>query len=207
MMSSEQRTSFPLLIAACAATFLVAIPYALGEKFKILGLGALGEVALAVVLFWMFPERGGIKWSLMTATLLLGCAVALGFAWIAGVGLWQVTAAHEEIWRAGLPYLLVGFASKVLIAPLFEEKVVRNLLLCGAIPWLGSLWASLIVSVLFGIVHPHTPVFAFFFSLVLCWLAVRWHVNSYQRAAIHGALNLIIELYVISGGLSCVIGH
>lgn len=70
----------------------------------------------------------------------------------------------------------LSFVTSVLIAPIVEETLFRGLLYGSLMKRFSPIWAALLSSVLFGLLHGQVNViiYTFFLGLILCWL--------YQRA-------------------------
>lgn len=148
--------------------------------------------AIDVVIVWLLAE----PWrpSLRTMTLFVGGGLL-------GAGYFLANYAREQIHiSASSPVdYIYYFASAVLIAPIFEEAVVRRLMFFGAAEWMGAVASAILVSALFAVTHSAIPVFAFGFSLGLCFLAWRG-VKTLDRAVFHGSYNLILQgLFVCCG--------
>ena len=162
------------------------------------GAKPLTELLLAVILLKLYPEPHVASWTLKRAAalLLLGCSLAIFwvvvFAW--GRTRFPDLAGGSEV------AVLVGLSSSIVTAPIFEEKVVRNLLLRGgailATPWLSAV----VVSAVFSLVHRNAVAWSFILSMVLCWLALSKNIGTLQRAVVHGAVNAIVMAWYLTSG-------
>ena len=99
--------------------------------------------------------------------------------------------------RVPTAYYVLGLFTGCMAAPLFEEKVVRHLLLTGAAHYLGKVIASVSVSALFAWVHVEGMIFAFLFSMALCIGVYMFKLGTLQRSLIHGLINLVITHWVL----------
>lgn len=194
----SRAAGWQFLGAGVLATVLAAGLIRLGEIFAVAGAKPLTELLLAVILLKLYPEPHVASWTLKRAAalLLLGCSLAIFwvvvFAW--GRTRFPDLAAGSEV------AVLVGLSSSIVTAPIFEEKVVRNLLLRGgailATPWLSAV----VVSAVFSLVHRNAVAWSFILSMVLCWLALSKNIGTLQRAVVHGAVNAIVMAWYLTSG-------
>jgi len=148
--------------------------------------------AIDMVVIWLLAE----PWRPTLRTLWMFAGGG-----ILGVCYFVVNYAHEQIhiFASGPVDYVNYFASAVLIAPIYEEAVVRRWMFFGAAEWVGWGASALIVSALFALTHSAIPLFAFVFSLAMCFLAWRG-VKTLDRAVFHGSHNLILQgLFVFYG--------
>nr|WP_246371784.1 CPBP family glutamic-type intramembrane protease [Lysobacter penaei] len=119
--------------------------------------------------------------------LVLGSALVSG--WV-----FSLSPSHNEqasfdpagpLSGTDLVHLLVGVG---VVAPLYEEKLVRFLMLRGLVS-LGPVASTLLVSSLFAIAHEKAMVWSFLASVVFCIAAFRGFTSG-QRAVAHGLCNL-----------------
>ena len=156
-------------------------------------LGRLAFMAVIdVVVIWLLAE----PWrpSLRTLWMFAGGGVL-------GVCYFVVNYAQESLHISGSSPVDYAnyFASAVLIAPIYEEAIVRRWMFFGAAEWIGWSASALLVSALFALTHSSIPLFAFMFSLGMCFLAWRG-VKTLDRAVFHGSYNLILQgLFVFYG--------
>jgi membrane protease YdiL (CAAX protease family) len=122
---------------------------------------------------------------------------------LAGISLMLLT------WHGGMTYrgsfasisALVSIFNQSVVIPFYEELTVRTFLFMGVAKYLGFVLAAIVVSVLFGLIHVQTQVFAFFASILLCYFAYR-NVGVFDRAILHGSYNfaLIISVVMLGNG-------
>lgn len=178
-----------------AVVFTLAVAAADGLLTRA-GIATVGHLAFMagvdVIVIWLLAE----PWRPTLRTLWMcagGCAL--------GVCYFVVHYAQERIhFSASSPVdYLNYFASAAIIAPIYEEAIVRRWMFFGAAEWVGSGASALLVSALFALTHPAIPLFAFAFSLGMCFLAWRG-IKTLDRAAFHGSHNLILQgLFVFFG--------
>lgn len=176
-------------LAAIAASALLTI---LGGRIDLLGSKVIAELAITACLLWFFAESSNTPFtSKLTATLILS-GVAIGVAWIAFIAPSRPAGGFID-WKAHpFIFLLVGYVGATITAPLFEEKVVRGMIFHGLSKYVGPLISSILVSILFALAHSENMLWAFAVSLVLCWMMLKYGLNTYQRAIVHGSINFVI---------------
>ena len=150
----------------------------------------ISELLIAMVLMWIYPERSGRAWSFRLVAALIAGGALMGMSWILAARMIDY-AVFPKPGQFPSMAIWLGFLTAVVTAPLYEEKVVRQLLLDGISSLTGFLVGALVVSVMFGLAHHGTMVWAFIFSMALCWSISRFGLNTYQRAIIHGVSNLV----------------
>ena len=97
-----------------------------------------------------------------------------------------------------LMYYCLHLMNISLIIPLYEEKIVRGLLLRGIEKLTGSLGAIIITSFLFGVAHRGNEWLTFVYGAVLAaWAATCMRMGAFERSIIHGAYNFTIGFYVL----------
>ncbi|MEP6940136.1 MAG: CPBP family intramembrane glutamic endopeptidase [Rudaea sp.] len=84
------------------------------------------------------------------------------------------------------------FAYAVILAPIFEEAIVRRWMYFGAAQWMGWFASALLVSTIFALTHRDMQLFAFGFSLLMCYMAFKG-VKTLDRAVFHGSHSLILQ--------------
>ena len=191
------RHAFIVGIVATVASSLILEA---ARVFDLVGAGPCTEAIIAFLLIRIYPEPRSLRWSFKSVALLLAAGLLLALGWIGAIGWWQVSSRFTEWTQYPFYFIVIGFISAVVTAPLFEEKVVRHLLLCGAARITNTLFASILVSALFALAHPGNRIWSFIVSVLLCWLAIKWGANSFQRAIVHGTLNLMVMLWHLAGG-------
>ena len=188
--SSQQIAALYTVGVAILAT-VAALP--LAKIFGLLGVNGgtpISELLIAMVLMWIYPERSGRAWSFRLVAVLIAGGALMGISWIITARMIDY-AVFPKPGQFPSVAIWLGFLTAVVTAPIYEEKVVRQLLLDGASS-LTNFWVgALVVSVLFGLAHNGTMLSAFIFSMALCWSISRFGLNTYQRAIIHGVSNLV----------------
>lgn len=185
----DQRRRFAFwfgLVISLAAGFFIDCGAEAG-----LDRGLVSTLVLSCLIFVMwavFPEKIKIgRWSfaLVVGGGLLG--LLYGSVWIKkDVGI--VTTHPFDIWI----YLL----NVAIVVPVFEEQSVRRLMFLGLSVWVRPLLSAVLVSLLFGWVHEGMFAFAFIISLLLCAAAHRG-IDTVNRAAFHGAYNLVMAIQLL----------
>lgn len=94
---------------------------------------------------------------------------------------------------------VIYFINVAVLIPLFEEITVRRLMFLGASYYIGPIFSAFFVSALFASTHNGQFVFAFIFSIAMCFMA--WSgVSTYNRALLHGSYNGTLSmLWIIFG--------
>ena len=150
--------------------------------------------AIAVLLLVaIFPERARI--SIITAQmLLLGAAI--------GSTNFVVRYYGEKIHisYSGILDCAFFFLNGAILAPIYEEVIMRRFMFAGATRWIGGLMSAILVSSIFALAHSNMMGYAFFFSLLLC-LFTHIGISTFDRAVFHGAHNLVVQALYFFGGL------
>lgn len=184
-MFASLSTKLSMLLAGALATVLAGL---LGGQINIPGIKPIAEICLAALLFYWFPERPGFTLRRLCASVGLG--LALGATWILIWG-WK----QETVLPAGIQeqhaFILLGYINAVISAPIFEEKVLRHLWLHALCGWTGPILGCVLVSLIFALAHFSTFWWAFAFSILMCWLALRG-ASSFVRAVIHAVTNAVV---------------
>lgn len=110
-------------------------------------------------------------------------------------------------WHGGMTYrgsftsisAVVSIFNQSMVIPFYEELTVRTFFFMGLARYLGLVIAAVIVSILFGLVHAQTPVFAFFVSILLCYLTYR-KVGVFDRSILHGTYNFVMIVVIVMFG-------
>jgi membrane protease YdiL (CAAX protease family) len=153
-------------------------------------------MALTIVLmFRIIPEKPQFSrgsWLLLLAGLATGLLV-----------FWFHVAGQQASINVATDNGLLGVAVYALnlavLAPIYEEKACRQIMLFGLGKYLHIALSAVVVSVLFSLVHHGNQIFALLFSLVMCAFAVRG-MSTFNRAIIHGGINLSqTALYIYYG--------
>jgi len=197
--SSQQIAALYTVGVAILAT-VAALP--LAKIFGLLGVNGgtpISELLIAMVLMWIYPERSGRAWSFRLVAVLIAGGALMGISWIITARMIDY-AVFPKPGQFPSVAIWLGFLTAVVTAPIYEEKVVRQLLLDG-VSSLTNFWVgALVVSVLFGLAHNKDMIGAFILSMALCWSIARFGLNTYQRAIIHGVYNLVIMAWYFTQG-------
>lgn len=203
MINQANSLTYSPRYAVIAGITALAVNGALvvaGNAAGIAGSKILAESATFIVLIWLYPEPQGRRWGLNSVVAFLMTGVAIGAVWVGLIGI-KLTNSEASEWT-GFQFssVVLGFINACITAPLFEEKIVRHLLFRGIEEKTNSFLASIVVSTIFAIPHAGSVVWAFFVSMILCWLTVKWALNTWQRAIVHGSINLLIMLWSLTSG-------
>lgn len=192
-MSSLRQDPWFLVLVGLVATFAAGGLFWLGATLGLAAIKPLVEGGFALALLSFYPERGAQPWSVRLAVGLVLLAITMALGWIT-IFAWGNTRFVDVATLNGATIALT-LASGVVTAPLFEEKVVRGLLLDGVAALTKPLISAVAVSVVFAMAHQGAVIWSFFVSMVLCGLALAWRINTFQRALVHGVLNLMVLLW------------
>lgn len=186
------------IFVAAMAIVLVGAGQGLLDAFDVLGSKAMTELAAFLVCTWLLPREDRAAWSVRFFLILVVLGLLGGMLWVACVGYPERNDSQFLTWdRVPAAYYVLGLFTGCMAAPLFEEKVVRHLLLTGAAHYLGKVIASVSVSALFAWVHVEGMIFAFLFSMALCIGVYMFKLGTLQRSLIHGLINLVITHWVL----------
>lgn len=181
------------IFVAAIATIAVGAAQAVLGAFDVFGSKAMTELAAFIVCIWLFPNEPRVAWSARLTAVLVAVGLLGGALWVACIGYPARGESQFLTWdRIPIAYYLLGVLTGCVVAPLFEEKVVRHLLLSGAAHYMGRILAALAVSALFAWVHTDGIISAFLFSIALCAGVYFFKLDTLQRALIHGVVNLVI---------------
>lgn len=183
-----------------AAIAIVGVGAAQGilNSFDIFGSKAMTEMLAFLACTWLFPDEPRRKWSLRLAVGLIATGLLAGAIWVLFIGFpGRHGTNFTPLTEVPLKFYALGLLTSCVVAPLFEEKVVRHLLLDGASYYFGKLAAAIGVSALFAAVHVDEIVSAFLLSLFLCVGTQLFNLNSAQRSVIHGLVNFSILHWVL----------
>ncbi|MCL1926172.1 MAG: CPBP family intramembrane metalloprotease, partial [Syntrophorhabdaceae bacterium] len=130
------------------------------------------------------PRQSPLLWLLLVPfTLSVSNATELLTMWIPNIS--------DMSFRADLPTFLSG----VFIAPLFEECLIRGVILKGLLTRYSPLKAVVWSSIMFGIMHidPNEAVSAFFAALAIGW--IYWRTRSLWCCIfMHATNNMVVFL-------------
>jgi CAAX amino terminal protease family. len=185
------------LVAGVLATLAGGGLWWAGERLGVVGAKPIAEALVAAMLLWFYPGRYGRPWTPVLGVVLVLCAAGLVAIWV-GVFAWGNTR-FLDLAKVDRAAIVVTLSTVLVTAPIYEEKVVRELLLRGLSKTLNPVLASVFVSVAFALVHDGF-LWAFIFSMVLCFLALKWNFSTMQRAVVHGLVNLLISLWYVTRG-------
>jgi membrane protease YdiL (CAAX protease family) len=170
-------------VAAGGLVFFESIGFPFGKP--------LTELSLAIVLLYFFPEPRPLARHKYLYFGLAALGVLLAICWLA-LEQWRGQAIrHVDVSSLPPVPLIAALVSMIFTAPLFEEKVVRHLLLDG-LRSLGAVTACVLTSALFALAHAATWAWALAISLVLSVGTVRYGLRSVDRNCIHAAINATI---------------
>lgn len=162
------------------------------------GAKPITELLIAAVLIRIYPEKSTACWSAKRVAALVILGVALALFWVA-VFAWGNTR-FPDLSAISAVAIFTGVVSSVVTAPIYEEKVVRHLLLQGVAGYMNRWAAAVVVSAVFSLVHQGAVVWSFFGSMVLCWLAIVRGIGVMQRAIVHSTVNALIMLWYFTHG-------
>ncbi|WP_234458625.1 CPBP family intramembrane glutamic endopeptidase [Stenotrophomonas sp. S39] len=183
-----------------AAIAIVSVGAAQGilNSFDVFGSKAITEILAFFACAWLFPNEPRRKWSLRLGAGLIATGLLLGAIWVLFIGFpGRYETNFTPLTEIPLRFYALGLVTSCIVAPLFEEKVVRHLLLDGASYYFGKLAATIGVSALFAAVHVDAIVPAFLLSVFLCAGTQFFNLNSAQRSIIHGLVNFSMLHWVI----------
>lgn len=186
-------------LVGLAALFASVVLEKLGTEIGVIGSKVIAEAVVVICLLWFYPEQPSARSTLKLITLLMLAGMAIGASWIACFAPDRPAGGFMD-WKAH-PFILVavGYINAVLTAPLFEEKVLRDLIFRNVSKYISTLLSSVAVSALFGVAHSGNMVPAFIISMIICWMMLKYQLNTYQRAVVHGAINLVIMAWYFTG--------
>lgn len=185
---SQSYTALIGLIATAASALLTIA----GAEIGLVGAKVIVESAIAFCLLWRFVEPPAAPFTPKLTAMLILSGIAMGAMWITFLAPDRPAGGFMDLQAHPFILLAIGYINATVTAPLFEEKIVRGLLFDGLSKHMNSLLASISVSALFGIAHMGNMVWAFAGSLALCWMMLKFTLNTYQRAIVHGTVNFVI---------------
>ncbi|TIE18297.1 CPBP family intramembrane metalloprotease [Stenotrophomonas maltophilia] len=181
------------IFAAAIATVAVGATQGVLDSFNVFGSKAVTELLAFLACVWLFPNEPGRRWNFWLLPVLVGAGLICGALWIAFAELPPGHASNPiPLNEVPFKFYLLGIVTSCVVAPLFEEKVVRHLFLDGASHYFGKVAGAIIVSALFAAVHVDAVVSSFIYSVILCIGAIVFGLNTFQRSIIHGVINLSI---------------
>jgi membrane protease YdiL (CAAX protease family) len=193
-----RSTPLHLLAAGILATFAAgALNWVIGVV-EVVGAKPIAELSVALLLIKIYPEESSATWSFRRVAALLGLGAALALCWVVLIA-WGNTR-FPDVSEFGVIATSASIASSVVTAPIYEEKVVRHLLLQGLTGYAGRWPAAILISVVFALMHQSAEIWSFFASMVLCWLAIARGIGVMQRAIVHGTVNAFIMTWYFTHG-------
>lgn len=156
------------------------------------------DVALTIVLpfiilllFALQKEQGQTLLARrIPALLLMGIAPAA--LWIAFQGGFSLHLNGIDPSKVPWYFYACSCLNSIVLTPIYEEKVVRGLLLRGAASFLGRPIAIFATSALFAYAHKGNEISMFLFAIALAYLALYRNIGTMERAIIHGAYGATI---------------
>lgn len=153
--------------------------------------------AIDVILLAIYKESFPIQVKVLLLPLVgmaIGGAIFIAFYLIKDVQI-RISAP------GGFSDYVIYFINVAVLIPLFEEITVRRLMFLGATCYIGPIFSAFFVSALFASTHNGQFVFAFIFSIAMCFMA--WSgVSTYNRALLHGSYNGTLSMLWIIFGMN-----
>jgi Type II CAAX prenyl endopeptidase Rce1-like len=186
---------YPVLLAVIV-TIAVGISASVAGNYGFNSNAAvmLSSIASLLLLFYIFPESGMVFTRLSIFMPPLG--VISAFIYISIYHGFHVQGNVKTGLRM-MDYMVLSMGT-CIVTPFFEETVVRRLLFLGICRWFGDLpermivlFAALIVSGLFSLVHRGMETYAFIFSLIMCFMTWKG-VHTVNRSILHGTHNFVV---------------
>jgi len=202
--SSRRSLPIVLIVAGFAALGVFACFMVALETISTPGPELTSQLAVAASLLILFPERSSARCVMRLALSLLIVGCALGFVWVA---LFSPRGEVSFIDVGSLPTssIVLSFLGTALITPLFEEKIVRGLILRGLASKLGPVWSSVVVSIGFALAHWQSMLWAFVASLVLCVIFFKTKMSTLGCVVVHGVANAVIMTWHFTHGFSAIL--
>lgn len=193
-----RRVPSGLLLAGILGTLAGGALIWLAGTVGVTGAKPLVELTIAAILIKIYPEDTPQCWSIKRVTALVLLGATLFAFWMVAIA-WGNTR-FPDLSTFSKTAVLIGIMSSVVTAPIYEEKVVRHLLLQGLSGYMNGWVAAVLVSAVFALVHQGSMAWSFLGSMVLCSLALVWKIGVMQRAIVHGAVNALIMLWYLTRG-------
>lgn len=187
-----------LIFVGSIATVAVGAAQGVLNTLDVFGSKAMVEMLAFIACMWLLPCEKRALWSAKLVVILLALGILGGVVWVAVVGYPARDETSFITWEQ-VPFrnYVLGAVTSCLVAPLFEEKVVRHLLQSGLSHYFGRFFGTLAVSVLFAIVHTGAVISSFLFALYLSASMYLLSLDTLQRAVVHGAINAVILHWVL----------
>jgi len=183
-----------------AAIAIVGVGAAQGvlRHFDVFGSKAMTEIVAFIVCVWLLPDESRREWTFRLGAALVAVGAVGGAVWILAIGIPAIPeTTFIPFGEIPTRFYVLGLVTSCIVAPLFEEKVVRHLLFDGTSHYFGRFLGTIMVSAAFAAVHAGAFVSSFLFSILLCVLAYQFRLSTTQLATVHGTINLTITQWVI----------
>lgn len=199
--ASDSSGKYPVLLGTLA-TLVLGIMGSVASKFwpHADAIYLLSSIIISLLLFKIFPENGMILSRLTAVMPVFGVTSAFIYMWIYH----DFRVANNALRNLGWTDYFILITGTCIVTPVFEELVVRRLLFLGvcrwfrgSFEWLGVFFGALAVSFLFAMVHHGMVVYAFIFSIVMCFMAWKG-VHTINRSIFHGVHNLIVIIFSLN---------
>lgn len=193
-MKAETRNSVLDIVVAIAVSLAAGIAINYGRYLGVDG-GIVTVATLAILtglLFAWKPERPDFSRKTFIAAIAAGAFMAA--LWLLLIGRRQSAVTISVSNWIDFPIAALNLS---IVVPLYEEKVVRGVLLKG-IARISRGWIAVIVtSVAFALPHEHNMLIALLAGMGLGYLAFYRNIDTYLRAALHGAYNLTLFFWYV----------
>ncbi|MDY1034698.1 type II CAAX prenyl endopeptidase Rce1 family protein [Stenotrophomonas sp. CFBP8980] len=186
------------IFVALMSTVAIGAARVVLDAFEVFGSKAMTEALAFAACIWMFPREERARWSAKLVMTLVALGLVGGAAWVALVAYPARNESTLLTWdQIPLANYLLGVVTSCVVAPLYEEKVVRHLLQSGASHYLGKILGTFAVCALFAAAHTEAVLSSFLFGLYVTLGIFLFRLDTYQRAIIHGMVNFVIMHWVI----------
>lgn len=183
-----------------AAIGIVAVGAVQGvlKYFDVFGSKAITELLAFAICVWLLPNEPRRKWTFRLGFALVAIGITGGATWVFAIGVPAIPyTKFIPFGEIPTKFYVLGLVTSCLVAPLFEEKVVRHLLFDGVSHYFGRVLGTIMISAAFAAVHVDAVISSFLFSILLCILAYPFNLSTTQLATVHGTINLTITQWVI----------
>lgn len=187
------------LLAGISVTFLCSALIEFGRLIKFPNPSLIFPSFFTILCLHVFREDRPKK-PFFFAVALVSTGILLGLVWVLFIGTRADSARFPDAGAMSGMVISMTFLVTVVVAPLYEEKVVRNLIFDGLSEVSTPLISTLVVSAIFAFVHGGSMVWAFFVSLVLCFLKIKLKLNTFRLATVHGAINFVVLTWYFTNG-------
>ena len=182
-------TYFSLIVSSCAATYYIIKHYQ--KKFS-LKINYKTDENFDVLTYSKFVVMT------LGATWLTSIVLSYIMELLSGVIIFETS---EYLVKYDLITNIVLCISTIIVAPITEELLFRGIIL-GKLKQYGNVFAIVVVSILFGLLHGNLPqtIPAFVTSLFLCQLTLKSN-SIVPTISIHMINNVVAHLEDINNGL------